>query len=46
MRDTELFQAALGLAAPWQVPASRFDAAARRLDIDISFSRVPVAELA
>ena len=26
MRDTELFQAALGLGAPWSVSGSRFDA--------------------
>jgi hypothetical protein len=30
MRDTELFQAALGLGTPWSVSGSRFDAAARR----------------
>lgn len=39
MRDTELFQAALGLVPPWVVAASRFDAAARRLDIDITFPK-------
>lgn len=39
MRDTELLQAALGLQAPWSVSASRFDEAARRLDIDIAFAR-------
>jgi transposase len=39
MRDTELLQAALGLQAPWSVSATRFDEAARRLDIDIAFSR-------
>ena len=31
MRDTELFQAALGLGTPWLVSGSRFDAAARRV---------------
>ena len=39
MRDTELFQAALGLATPWSVSGSRFDAAARRLDIEITFAK-------
>lgn len=39
MRDTELLQAALGLGTPWSVSASRFDEAARRLDIDIAFSK-------
>jgi transposase len=40
MRDTELFQAALGLGTPWSVSGSRFDAAARRLDIEITFAKV------
>jgi hypothetical protein len=35
MRDTDLLQTALGLAAPWVMSGSRFDAVARRLDIDI-----------
>jgi transposase len=39
MRDTDLLQTALGLPAPWTVSASRFDAAARRLDIDITFAK-------
>ena len=39
MRDTELLQAALGLGTPWAVSGSRFDAAARRLDIDITFAK-------
>ena len=39
MRDIELFQAALGLADPWYVKACRFDAKAKRLDIDIDFKR-------
>ena len=39
MRDTELLQAALGLGTPWSVSASRFDEAARRLDIDIAFTK-------
>jgi transposase len=39
MRDFETFQAALELKEPWLVAGSRFDAAAKRLDIDISFDR-------
>jgi hypothetical protein len=39
LRDTELLQAALGLGTPWSVSASRFDEAARRLDIDIAFPK-------
>ena len=39
MRDTDLLQTALGLAAPWVVSGNRFDAAARRLDIDITFAK-------
>src|SRR3954449_6244364 len=39
MRDTELFQAALGLGTPWSVSGSRFDVAARRLDIEITFAK-------
>jgi transposase len=39
MRDFETFQAALGLKQPWFVAGSRFDAAAKRLDIDISFDK-------
>jgi len=39
MRDVELFQAALGLSTPWSVSASRFDAASKRLDIDITFAK-------
>jgi transposase len=39
MQDFETFQAALGLKEPWFVAASRFDAAAKRLDIDISFDK-------
>ena len=39
MRDTELFQAALGLGTPWSVSGSRFDAVARRLDIEIAFAK-------
>jgi transposase len=39
MRDTDLLQQALGLTPPWQVVASRFDASARRLDMDISFPK-------
>jgi transposase len=39
MRDFETFQAALGLTEPWFVAGSRFEAAAKRLDIDIAFDR-------
>ncbi len=39
MRDLETFQAALELKQPWFVAGSRFDAAARRLEIDISFAK-------
>jgi transposase len=38
MRDTTLLQQALGLAPPWTVTRSDFDAAARRLDIEIDFA--------
>jgi hypothetical protein len=38
MRDTDLLQTALGLTALWVVSGSRFDAVARRLDIDITSS--------
>jgi transposase len=39
MQDFETFQAALGLKDPWFVAGSRFDAAAKRLDIDIAFDK-------
>jgi transposase len=39
MRDTDLFQLALGLNSPWQVSAAKFDAPAKRLDIEIGFKR-------
>ena len=39
MRDTDLFEQALALVPPWLVTASRFDAAARRLDIDVAFPK-------
>lgn len=35
MDDKVLFTAALGLSAPWRVGAVRFDAAAKRLDLEI-----------
>ncbi|MGH7161805.1 MAG: ISL3 family transposase [Acetobacteraceae bacterium] len=38
MRDTTLLQRALGLAPPWTVTSSDFDAAAQRLDIEIDFA--------
>jgi len=37
MRDTDLFQLALGLQPPWQVVASDFDAAENRLEISLDF---------
>jgi len=39
MGDLETFAAALELRHPWFVAGSRFDAAARRLDIDISLAK-------
>jgi transposase len=39
MRDTDLFQAALGLSSPWRVERSSFDAALKRLDIFLDFAR-------
>lgn len=37
MRDTELFQLALGLVPPWMVACSAFDPEAKRFDIHIDF---------
>ena len=37
MRDTDLFQLALGLTSPWQVESSEFDPKRKRLDIKIDF---------
>ena len=39
MRDVELFQAALGLSAPWRVVESSFEADQRRLELRIDFER-------
>jgi transposase len=39
MRDTDLFQLALGLVPPWLVKACQFDADKKRLDIEIDFSK-------
>jgi transposase len=39
MRDTDLFQVALGVKPPWVVRKSEFDAAAKRLDIYLDFAR-------
>ena len=39
MRDTDLFQMALGLTPPWQVLSSDFDPQQKRLDIQIGFPR-------
>ena len=37
MRDTDLFQLALGLVPPWMVAAAKFDAQKKRLDLEIDF---------
>ena len=37
MRDVDLFQAALGLAAPWRVTGTEFDPDKRRLEVTIDF---------
>jgi len=37
MRDTDLFQAALGLSAPWFISRSEFDADLKQLDLHIDF---------
>ena len=37
MRDVDLFQLALGLVPPWMVKGCQFDAAKKRLDIEIDF---------
>lgn len=39
MKDTELFQMALGLIPPWQVESSEFNPATKRLEIKIDFPR-------
>jgi len=39
MRDTDLFQLALGLTPPWYVVSCEFDPEKRRLDIEIDFPR-------
>jgi len=39
MRDTELFQLALGLSSPWQFASSEFDLEQKRLDIMLDFPR-------
>lgn len=39
MKDTELFQLALGLTSPWYVVSCEFDLDKRRLDIEIDFPR-------
>jgi transposase len=39
MRDTDLFQLALGLAVPWLVEGCEFDPKHKRLDIQIGFDR-------
>jgi transposase len=37
MRDTDLFQLALGITSPWFVASSVFDTARKRLDIGVDF---------
>jgi transposase len=37
MRDNDLFELALGITSPWFVAMSDFDAAKKRLDIEIDF---------
>jgi transposase len=39
MKNTELFQMALGLIPPWQVSAVDFDLTAKRLDIRLDFPK-------
>lgn len=39
MRDTDLFQLALGLVSPWHVSSSDFNLEQKRLDIKIDFIR-------
>src|SRR5271163_2751828 len=39
MRDTELFEAALGLSSPWVVLRSEFDPDQKQLDLLIGFAR-------
>ncbi len=39
MRNTDLFQLALGLVPPWLVNDVRFDADKKQLDIEIDFAR-------
>ncbi len=38
-QDVLLFQAALGLTAPWQVTSVEFDAEAKRLDLRVDFAK-------
>jgi len=39
MKDTDLFQMALGLSAPWRVESAEFDPVRKRLDIRIDFNK-------
>ena len=39
MRDTDIFELALGLASPWKVKESIFDPESKRLDILLHFAR-------
>jgi len=38
MKDTDIFQQALGLVSPWQVKSSTFDINLKQLDIVLSFA--------
>ena len=38
MRDTDLFQLALGLVPPWMVKTANFDPDKKRLDLEIDFT--------
>ena len=42
MRDTDLFQLALGLVPPWLVKAAKFDADKKRLDLEIDFTTAAI----
>lgn len=39
MRDTDIFELALGLSSPWKVKESIFDPESKRLDILLHFAR-------
>jgi transposase len=39
MKDTDIFELALGLSSPWKVKETIFDAESKRLDIVLNFAR-------